>query len=923
MVNTDDAQVLRLVDLHRDNRERTAKRSDGDPPPPWAVALDELLQSAGEVVDTEALALARFRSSRGAQLSPEAVDPPPSEGYGATAVGAFVPWARARLRNLPVCPPPALERSLVSHLVRRLLSASLGCLRGGGDQSFRDGEPPVVGWCENLRRAPALGPVIATIATEWATFAAELVHRIERDRAELAVAYGRGNPPVLADDFTCEPVGDTHDHGRCVLLVTPLGEGSPFLYKPKDTRLTDALSQLLEAIGSDLVVPARVGHAAYAWESFVVASPPSSDEGWARLARDVGMWTCLFCVLGSSDIHSENVVIAGDRLIPVDTETIVPFLFVDPGEAQWIPAGSSTAMLTAPLLRRANVPATNLGLLADTSNAPLLGHIDDMVDGFVVMHRQLVGRRTQFVAAIESWARLPARALVRPSWVYAFLLRDSLKPESLAGTTQREAILARLDNEDARSRLPAPIIESEIAALRDGEIPLFRILVGERDVIGQDGRVAEAVLHEPAVAGIRRRIRALPAEPAPADTDSLAALAYCAAPEHRADRHPVDSEAAAAPIQWTSWARQSMRELVTFLRRGGPSGTRLRAGLGYVPNNDVFVLTVRRQPDLLSGSAGLALTLASAATAVDEDLATHVLDESRIQAAELVDGGRTLVTEVRHWLDGGAEAPRWHPYWGLPAVLHALWTLPPGVLAGTGSELVVAAAEDMLADFDPGEVWEPYELSGAAGLLVALESRARRRPPEDPRGHDLCDVGDRIAAHLVAGWEHHPRLSLQTSQFAAALPSVHGIAALALWRRATRTRTELPSGPNAWRAAATPEQSGDRLVLVAMGARPAGLGHDPDTPRTSFEHLVSMEEGLISYRDHGDELALARAEDSARAIVQRRELHGRWFPEGLAGDRFRLSAMWGLAAVFNNLQGLAAPRTTRSLRLLDPGPEVL
>ena len=120
--------------------------------------------------------------------------------------------------------------------------------------------------------------------------------------------------------------------------------------------------------------------------------------------------------------------------------------------------------------------------------------------------------------------------------------------------------------------------------------------------------------------------------------------------------------------------------------------------------------------------------------------------------------------------------------------------------------------------------------------------------------------------------------------------------------------------------AATPERSGDRLVLLAMGVHPARLDDDRGPPTTSLEHLARLEEGLVSYREHADELALTRAQESARAIVGRRALHGRWFPEGLAGDRFRLSAMWGLAAVVRNLQALDAPQAARSLRLLDPAP---
>jgi len=922
-VGAEDATVLRVVDAHADDPGRAATPLDAAARavPAWAVALDGLLESAARMVDDRARALASTLASGDGRLGPETVESLPSEGYGASAVAAFVPWARARLTSHPARPSPALERSLVAHLLRRLLSASLGCLRGGGDERFRDDEPPLAGWRETLRCAPSLGRVMGTIAAEWAVFADELLLRFAGDRAELARAFGEGDPPALAVDFTCDPVGDTHDHGRCVMRVSPLGSGSSFLYKPKDTRLTDALSELLQVLGADLLLPARLSRADYAWEQFVVAAPPTSEHGWARLSRDVGMWICLFGVLGSSDIHIENVVIAQDRLVPVDTETIVPFLLVDPADVPWAPAASSTALLTAPLLRRAEHTAMNFGLLAASSNAPLLDHVDDMVDGFVSMHRLLVDRRAEFAHAIESWSSFPARAIVRPSWVYALLLRDSLQPDVIASSARREAVLARLGNEHARSKLPAAVIDSEIGAVRDGEIPLFRMLVGERDVIGQDGRVAKDVLSEPALAGNLRRIEALPAEPDPADKDSLAALAFCAAPEHRADRDAVEVELATEPVQWTSHARQSMRELVGLLRRGGPAGAPLRAGIGYVPHNDAFALTVRRPADLLSGSAGLALTLASGGAGADAAFAAEVLREARVQAAELVDGGQKLVAAGRRWLDGHAEAPRWHPYWGLPAVLHALWTLPADVLAQTGADQVVVDADEMLADLDPGAVWEPHDLSAASGLLLALEGRARNGTPGSGNARRLADAGDRLAAHLAAGWEHHPRLSLRTSRFADTLPSVHGFAALALWRRATRTGAEPPSPVSSWRDAAKPEQSGDRLILLAMGVRPARLdGARAKPPTTSLEHLTQLEERLIAYREHADELALSRAEATARVIVGRRTQHGRWFPEGLAGDRFRLSAMWGLAAVVRNLQGLDAPGTTRSIRLLDPAP---
>ena len=65
-------------------------------------------------------------------------------------------------------------------------------------------------------------------------------------------------------------------------------------------------------------------------------------------------------------------------------------------------------------------------------------------------------------------------------------------------------------------------------------------------------------------------------------------------------------------------------------------------------------------------------------------------------------------------------------------------------------------------------------------------------------------------------------------------------------------------------------------------------------------------------------LELARS--AGARILALHGASGRWFPEGVAPDRFRLSALWGLAVVVRVFAGLAAPERWHSLRLLQhPG----
>jgi hypothetical protein len=111
-----------------------------------------------------------------------------------------------------------------------------------------------------------------------------------------------------------------------------------------------------------------------------------------------------------------------------------------------------------------------------------------------------------------------------------------------------------------------------------------------------------------------------------------------------------------------------------------------------------------------------------------------------------------------------------------------------------------------------------------------------------------------------------------------------------------------------------PERADRSLQLAGLRAPLDALQPDAAGRRaTSLELLLRIEEEVVRGRD-GDAKALARAERDARALLARKRTSGRWFPESHAADRYRLSAVWGLAAVAHVLRGLASPETFVSIR---------
>ncbi|MDB4949482.1 MAG: uncharacterized protein JWM27_2131 [Gemmatimonadetes bacterium] len=542
-------------------------------------------------------------------------------------------------------------------------------------------------WLRCLDAYPVLGRLLAVAFRNWEDAARELLGRVAGDRALLERTFapaGLGALRAVAAD-----AGDVHDHGRTVSLLT-FASGVRIVYKPKDLRILDAWAGLVEALNRAAPDPGLrerrvLVRDGYAWDELVPTQPCQDAAAVSRYFRRVGAYARLAQLLDATDWVAENWIAAGEHPVPIDVETLLsPRAAPGPGQSATERAlgrarddsPARSAMLSARISGEPGRRTAELGLLgpAHLQQAPFrlamrkrgddgvervvsdwawfpgsralpvldgapvdaAPHFAEVVAGYVEMGRVLRGARAGLLADGGPLARMadaPVRFVYRDTHVYARLLLESLRPARMRDGVARETCLERLWKAQVRGDGAPALVQSEVDALRDLDIPLFRSRPASDEVLLWGGGQARAAFDGAALDRVRQRLLALDAATEPDDEDGVRSVLFALAPHadsppritHRPHPSPSTSAATPEPTQAPvgtaatgtgvrddgGWLEQAVRvgDLLLATAVHGAPGEIGWAGLAYAHWSDAW----RFEPlgdDLLSGSAGIALALA-------------------------------------------------------------------------------------------------------------------------------------------------------------------------------------------------------------------------------------------------------------------------------------------------------------------------
>lgn len=401
---------------------------------------------------------------------------------------------------------------------------------------------------------PVLDEVLSMRCKMIQDFLDEVRVHFETDYEELVSNNLIGKSGIGIQSLQCT-AGDTHNKARHVILLT-LSDGSKLIYKPHrlavDNAFSDVVHWLSGHISVELGTVRSLDKETYGWCSYIHAGPCSNEEQVWRYYYRYGAMIFLTKLLGSTDLHYENLISSGEFPFIVDTELILGhghtildkvsdgidalyresvlhsgllplYKFVKSGEGVDVSAISGEAGQVIPLklptvvnAGRADIhieyqyPKTaggnNRCLLFDEFQEPYQ-YIREIRKGFRDSYFAALKHKEELLKLVLSFTKIPVRVLLRNTQTYASVLSVSWHPRYLTKKGLREEMLDVLkdklnpDNGFSKWRL-----EEEKKALLLGDIPYFYCFPEERGLRSGDGGEYPDYFQETILQSIERRI---------------------------------------------------------------------------------------------------------------------------------------------------------------------------------------------------------------------------------------------------------------------------------------------------------------------------------------------------------------------------------------------------------------------------------
>ncbi|GAB3727286.1 hypothetical protein GCM10027598_46940 [Amycolatopsis oliviviridis] len=379
--------------------------------------------------------------------------------------------------------------------------------------------------------------------------------------------------PELSADGLLAPVskvvfgaGDSHRGGKTVAIVEFGNE--KVVYKPRNVDMEQAWQHIVDWLARqrvtlDLVSPKVVPRGDHGWVEFITAESCTDPSEIKDFYHRIGAVLCLVYVLCGSDVHGENVIAHRGYPVMVDMEALFHGAqpestdghLVDPAARLVSEGVLAIGLLPTKLVVRLNGAARSfeasaiasageqMSLLPGavpensetdemrfvhkhvpitpaTENQPKLdgrlqdptGYVDDVVAGFSATYRAILANKDDWLDAdglISMLESIPQRYIAKPTFVYGKLLFDSLHPDYLRDSIDRDRVLLMLSTIGTADHTWAPILASEIEDLRRGDIPYFETRPSSKDLIDSHGRVIKDYLSQSPADAVRERFRML------------------------------------------------------------------------------------------------------------------------------------------------------------------------------------------------------------------------------------------------------------------------------------------------------------------------------------------------------------------------------------------------------------------------------
>jgi len=363
----------------------------------------------------------------------------------------------------------------------------------------------------------------------------ELSDRFAKDREGINQRFYPGNP--------CKEIrqigggsSDSHRHGQRVFILE-LDNGEKLVYKPRSLAIDEAYETLLrwvfENVGMSCWWCQVWNKEGYGWCQWVSSVSCSSREELERYYYRNGIILCVSYLLGSEDMHYENLIAHGEYPVIVDLEMavgsrgtrmkkeltgtekfyqesvlqtgILPlYTWNEEGEGVNVGAingkGGQLIPVAMPIVVNPGTVKMHIEyrrpMMGEGKNLATLNgkfvepfeFLEEIQKGFERAYTFLAKQQKETLEMLGLFRSVPIRYLVRDTQQYSMLLVTLCHPDLLVKDPNRQAVWGALERGIEQEESTGWILEQERQELLQGDIPYFCYTACKRELCSGTGK---------------------------------------------------------------------------------------------------------------------------------------------------------------------------------------------------------------------------------------------------------------------------------------------------------------------------------------------------------------------------------------------------------------------------------------------------
>lgn len=408
---------------------------------------------------------------------------------------------------------------------------------------------------EVFEEFPVLLRCVAECIQNQASYYLEILTFFVKDRDEIRRISRQYEAVKIIENITGN-LGDTHNHGRRVVKVH-FDHGQALLYKPHSMENEKNFMRLLGWICKHTKTKqyeyACLSYDDHSWSEIVAYKPCLSKEEVADYYYRMGEQLFLAYLLGTKDLHCENIIASGAYPILIDLETLVnlkneqkrtrayeeiyyqlsnsvlgtgilPFYTwnkngkgvnysaLNGGKGQQLPfkipvlVYPGTSDMRIEYHQPMSKEAQNLVRFNEETMSPA-AYKNVLTEGFTGAYRAVMQGKEEFQEQLQSLRKTTSRFLITDTQRYSMALTSSYHPILLRDGAEREIFLNTMwMGREAKDKY---VVETEIEELLKGDIPYFYYRLDDVALYAGGKKTIEGYFYESAMDILHERLERL------------------------------------------------------------------------------------------------------------------------------------------------------------------------------------------------------------------------------------------------------------------------------------------------------------------------------------------------------------------------------------------------------------------------------